>query len=122
MNHIKLQEPPLAPKWASVLRVIAMEAPWRRTPEAIARQIGQDRESLTDILADMHVAGLLDVLEEPDGIVVSPSRAGYARLRGRAPRVPCRCGTCPTCRGCPTGPRLDRRSARVADREVPPAA
>jgi hypothetical protein len=96
-------------KWASVLHAIALEAPWRRTPEALARQSGQDRESLTDLLADLHVAGLLEVVEKPEGIFVALSRDGLACLRGRGSRASCQCGRCPACRGCPTGPRNSRR-------------
>lgn len=95
--------------WMGVLEVVAMEPPWRRTPQALARQIGRDRESLTDMLADMHVAGLLEVEERPDGIFVTASRAGIARLRARSGRPRCGCGQCPACRGCPTGPRGHRR-------------
>lgn len=115
--------PVLPPRWAWLLRAIARQAPWRRTPEALARQVGQDRESLTDLLADLHVAGFINVVEKPEGLFVHLSRKGAEHLRARSSRGFCNCGTCPTCRGCPRGPRGDRSSQqRPGGRTAPPVS
>jgi len=74
---------PIPQSWHNLMDVFAGgDAAWR-APEQIAEALGDPIDETNDLLADLHVAGLLDVWERDEGIVValSPLGASVARLR-----------------------------------------
>jgi hypothetical protein len=69
--------------WQVLVKLLAeSDAAWQ-TPEQVAAALGGDFEETTDVLASLHVAGLLDVWERQEGPVVtlSPWGASVARLK-----------------------------------------
>lgn len=55
------------------------------TPEDAARELGWDVDSTADLLADLDVAGWVDVRERTDAIIVRPSPRAQRLLKSRIP-------------------------------------
>jgi hypothetical protein len=74
---------PIPETWQKLIAVFAGGDPAWQPPDRIAAALGEPVEETTDLLADLHVAGLLDVWERDDGLVValSPLGATHAKLR-----------------------------------------
>jgi hypothetical protein len=74
---------PIPESWQKVIDVFAGgDAAWQ-PPERIATALRAPVEETTDLLADLHVAGLLDVWERDDGLVVALSPLGATRAKLR---------------------------------------
>ena len=72
----------LPESWQALVKALAESDVAWQTPEQVAAATGGDTEETTDLLASLHVAGLIDVWERPEGpvITLSPWGASVARL------------------------------------------
>jgi DNA-binding MarR family transcriptional regulator len=69
--------------WPAVLETLMQAADAWRTPAEIAADLGWDPDRTTDILADLHVAGLVEVWERCDDVTVAITDRGRRALSGR---------------------------------------
>src|SRR5690349_3412116 len=81
---------PIPEFWQKLVHILnGCDAAWQ-TPEQIAAAMEEPVDEATDLLATLHVEGLVDIWERDDGIVValSPLGASVAKLRivERGPR------------------------------------
>lgn len=70
-------------KWPILLDALQQGAGTWRTPSEVAADLGWDPESTTDLLADLDVAGLVEVWERRNDVVVALSDHGRRALAAR---------------------------------------
>lgn len=67
--------------WRTILGALAAAPAAWQAPEEIAKRLNWDSDKTIDLLAELDVEGWVDVWERPDGVVVTLSPWGAARLR-----------------------------------------
>jgi hypothetical protein len=69
--------------WPAVLEALQQAAGRWHTPCRIAADLGWDRELTLDVLADLDVAGLVEVWERRDDVTVALTDRGRRALSAR---------------------------------------
>ncbi len=76
-------QPPLPDDWLEIVNnLLQANSAWQ-TPATLARRMSRDLEKLTDTLAEMDLAGWLQIWERPDGVMLTISAWGANRLIAR---------------------------------------